>query len=123
MGLVFTIMMPIGVFIIRLCKGKCRIWIHAVWQTFSWALLISGLASGIRVGKILDRVCSLSFMARMSKADNESSFTTTLTQFWGQSLLCYFFYSHLLGYFITSEPAKRRNGEFGRIYMFGLADV
>ena len=60
MGLVFTIMMPIGVFIIRFCKGKCRIWIHAAWQTFSWALLIAGLASGIRVGKILDRVCSLS---------------------------------------------------------------
>jgi uncharacterized membrane-anchored protein YhcB (DUF1043 family) len=59
MGLVFTIMMPIGVFVIRFYKGKNTIWIHAGWQTLSWALMIAGLVSGIRVGKILDRVsCS-----------------------------------------------------------------
>lgn len=65
MGLVFTIMMPIGVFIIRFCKGKNTIWIHAGWQTLSWVLMIAGLASGIRVGKILDRVsCPLMEMER-----------------------------------------------------------
>jgi hypothetical protein len=62
MSLVFIVLMPVGVFVIRLCKGKNAIWIHAGWQTLSWILIIAGLASGIRVGKILDRVGSLSFM-------------------------------------------------------------
>jgi hypothetical protein len=54
-------MLPIGVILIRFCKGKNAVWIHVGWQTFSWVLMIAGLASGIRVGKILDRVRSPSF--------------------------------------------------------------
>ena len=60
MALVFTVMFPVGALMIRLCKGKNMIWIHAGWQTLSWALMIAGLASGIRVGKILDRVSIIS---------------------------------------------------------------
>ncbi|KAJ5355179.1 uncharacterized protein N7496_012391 [Penicillium cataractarum] len=74
--------MPIGVFVIRFCKGKNTVWIHAGWQTLSWALMIAGLASGIRVGKILDR-----------------------------------------GWHITTDFAKHKSVEVGRIFMSGMADA
>ncbi|KAJ5625871.1 hypothetical protein N7510_002180 [Penicillium lagena] len=56
MGLVFTVMLPLGVFAIRFLKGKNAVLIHAGWQLFSWVLIIAGLGCGIRVGKILDRL-------------------------------------------------------------------
>ncbi|OQD84849.1 hypothetical protein PENANT_c011G10889 [Penicillium antarcticum] len=56
MGLAFAVMMPLGVLIIRISKVKGTIWIHAGWQLVSWALMIAGLVSGIRVGQILDRL-------------------------------------------------------------------
>ena len=59
MSLSFTVMMPLGVLAIRFLRVKETIWIHVVWQMLSWILMLSGLATGIRVGKILDRVSDL----------------------------------------------------------------
>ncbi|KAI9040171.1 cytochrome b561 domain-containing protein [Aspergillus affinis] len=56
MGLAFTVMMPLGVLVIRFLRVKGTIWIHAVWQMLSWILMLAGLATGIRVGKIVDRL-------------------------------------------------------------------
>ncbi|PLB50662.1 hypothetical protein P170DRAFT_445933 [Aspergillus steynii IBT 23096] len=56
MSLAFTVMMPLGVFAIRFLRVKGTIWIHVVWQLLSWILMLAGLATGIRVGKILDRL-------------------------------------------------------------------
>lgn len=59
MGLAFAVMMPIGVFAIRFLRVRGTMWIHVVWQMLSWILMLAGLASGIRVGRILDRVSEL----------------------------------------------------------------
>ncbi|KAK1142236.1 DOMON domain-containing protein frrs1L [Aspergillus melleus] len=56
MSLAFTVMMPLGVLAIRFLRVKGTIWVHVVWQMLSWILMLAGLATGIRVGKILDRL-------------------------------------------------------------------
>lgn len=57
MGLSFTVMFPLGLVIIRIPNNKYAVYIHAGWQLLSWILMITGLVFGIRVGKIIDRVC------------------------------------------------------------------
>lgn len=37
-------------------KGKTAVWVHVGIQLVGWVLMISGLAMGAKVGKILDRV-------------------------------------------------------------------
>ncbi|KAH6704100.1 hypothetical protein BKA61DRAFT_617862 [Leptodontidium sp. MPI-SDFR-AT-0119] len=39
-------------------KSKRRVWIHISLQLVGWVLMLTGLATGIRVGKILDRLHS-----------------------------------------------------------------
>ena len=59
MGLAFTGMFPLGILIIRIPNNKYAVYTHAGWQLLSWILMIAGLVFGLRVGKILDRVCAL----------------------------------------------------------------
>jgi hypothetical protein len=56
MGLAFTVMMPLGIFIIRIPNSKYAVYVHAGWQLLSWIIMIVGLVFGLRVGKILNRV-------------------------------------------------------------------
>jgi len=56
MGLAFVIIMPMGAVIIRTVRGKNAVWIHAACQLLGWVLMVGGLATGIRLGNILDRV-------------------------------------------------------------------
>src|ERR1700751_4176676 len=58
MSITFVIVLPIGAFLIRLLKlkGNRALWIHAACQITGWAMMIVGLAMGVRMGKILDRV-------------------------------------------------------------------
>ena len=57
MGIAFVILFPLGAFLIRFVRSKHFIWIHAGCQLVGWFLMIAGLATGIKMGKILDRVC------------------------------------------------------------------
>ena len=58
MGLAFVVVLPGGAILMRLLstKGKTAVWVHVVIQLVGWVLMISGLAMGVKVGKILDRV-------------------------------------------------------------------
>ncbi|KAJ5888466.1 hypothetical protein N7495_008507 [Penicillium taxi] len=56
MALAFAVMMPLGALIIRGLKVQGSIWIHAIWQLISWALMIVGLAYGVRVGRTLHMI-------------------------------------------------------------------
>lgn len=56
MGLAFVIILPLGALLIRVLKFKGSIWIHVACQLVGWVLMLAGLAMGIRVGKIIDRV-------------------------------------------------------------------
>lgn len=58
MGLAFVVVLPIGAILMRLLKskGKAAVWVHVGVQLVGWVLMISGLAMGAKVGKILDRV-------------------------------------------------------------------
>lgn len=58
MGISFVVLFPLGAFLIRLVRaGRYTVWIHAACQLLGWMLMLVGLATGIRMGKILDRVC------------------------------------------------------------------
>lgn len=57
MGIAFVVLFPLGAFLIRFVRSKHAIWIHAGCQLVGWVLMIAGLATGIKMGKILDRVC------------------------------------------------------------------
>lgn len=57
MSVAFVILMPLGAFIVRGVKSERRIWIHASCQLLAWIMMIAGLVLGIRLGKIIDRVC------------------------------------------------------------------
>jgi len=56
MGLAFVVFFPIGAFLIRSVKSKHTVWIHISCQFIGLALTVTGLATGIRVAKIIDRV-------------------------------------------------------------------
>ena len=56
MGLAFIVVMPLGVFLIRFVRSKNSVWIHAACQLLGLALMVTGLATGIRMAKIIDRV-------------------------------------------------------------------
>lgn len=57
MGIAFVLAFPLGALLIHVLKSKLRVWIHISLQLTGWVLMLAGLATGIRVGKILDRVC------------------------------------------------------------------
>lgn len=59
MGLAFVIIFPLGALLIRALKLKTNIWAHVAVQSAGWILMIAGLATGIRLGKILGRVSYL----------------------------------------------------------------
>jgi len=56
MGLAFVIFMPLGTFLARFLRVKHTVWIHASCQLAGLALMLAGLASGIRLAKIIDQV-------------------------------------------------------------------
>jgi hypothetical protein len=56
MSVTFILIFPLGATVLRLVKSKHAVWIHAGIQLTGWALMLGGLATGLRVGKILDRV-------------------------------------------------------------------
>jgi len=56
MGLAFVVILPLGAVLIRVVRSRVSVWIHAACQLVGLALTIAGLAMGIRMAKILDRV-------------------------------------------------------------------
>lgn len=56
MGIAFTIVFPLGAILLRVIRSKFGVRAHIVSQLLGYALMIAGLATGIRVGRILDRV-------------------------------------------------------------------
>jgi hypothetical protein len=58
MGLTFVVILPLGAFFIRSFRSKNIAWIHAACQLTGLVTMIAGMAMGIRLGKILDRVCA-----------------------------------------------------------------
>lgn len=56
MGLAFVIVLPVGAVLSRVLKSRFGVWIHAACQLAGLVLMLAGLAMGIRMAKILDRV-------------------------------------------------------------------
>ncbi|KAH6990267.1 integral membrane protein [Ilyonectria destructans] len=56
MGLAFVILFPLGALFIRVLKFKGSVWAHVVCQLVGWVLMLAGLATGIRLGKIIDQL-------------------------------------------------------------------
>ncbi|KAL3469176.1 hypothetical protein BJX99DRAFT_81066 [Aspergillus californicus] len=56
MGVAFGVLFPLGAIILRVIRSKYGVRAHAACQLLGYALMIAGLATGIRVGKILDRL-------------------------------------------------------------------
>ncbi|GIK00070.1 hypothetical protein Aspvir_004085 [Aspergillus viridinutans] len=56
MSVAFVLIFPLGATVLRLSKSKHAVWLHAGIQLTGWALMLGGLATGLRVGKILDRL-------------------------------------------------------------------
>lgn len=86
MGLVFCVMMPLGVIAIGLLNVRGSIWIHAGWQLISWCLMIAGFGLGVRIARITDNVSRpynsylYSFLySWIISLTNESRLTTTPT--------------------------------------------
>ncbi|KAL2833543.1 hypothetical protein BJY01DRAFT_259869 [Aspergillus pseudoustus] len=56
MGIAFGIIFPLGAILLRVIQSKFGVYAHISAQLIGYALMIAGLATGIRVGKILDRL-------------------------------------------------------------------
>ncbi|KAL5335371.1 hypothetical protein BJX70DRAFT_390745 [Aspergillus crustosus] len=56
MGVAFAILFPLGAILLRVVRTKLGIYVHIAVQLLAYVLMIAGLATGIRVGKILDRL-------------------------------------------------------------------
>jgi hypothetical protein len=69
MGIAFGIIFPLGAILLRVIRSKYGVYAHISAQLIGYALMIAGLATGIRVGKILDRVsrrCSANISVMMN---------------------------------------------------------
>ncbi|KAL5365357.1 hypothetical protein BJX96DRAFT_169032 [Aspergillus floccosus] len=55
MSIAFVVIFPLGAILLRVPQSKISVSIHIACQILGVALMIAGLATGIRVGKILDR--------------------------------------------------------------------
>jgi hypothetical protein len=70
MSITFLLVFPLGAILTRLVKPTKRVWIHAPVQLLGVALLISGLAIGIRMADILAEASPLGrLMAAVVAAD------------------------------------------------------
>ncbi|KAL4970414.1 cytochrome b561 domain-containing protein [Aspergillus stella-maris] len=56
MGIAFGIIFPLGAILLRVFRSKYSVYVHIFFQLIGYVLMIAGLATGIRVGKILDRL-------------------------------------------------------------------
>ncbi|KAL2818333.1 hypothetical protein BJX63DRAFT_71120 [Aspergillus granulosus] len=56
MGTAFGIIFPLGAILLRVIRSKFGVYAHISAQLIGYALMITGLATGVRVGKILDRL-------------------------------------------------------------------
>ncbi|KAL3436639.1 hypothetical protein BDV09DRAFT_193771 [Aspergillus tetrazonus] len=56
MGIAFGIIFPLGAILLRVVQSKYGVYAHIGCQLLAYVLMIAGLATGIRVGKILDRL-------------------------------------------------------------------
>ncbi|KAL4997818.1 hypothetical protein BDV10DRAFT_185815 [Aspergillus recurvatus] len=56
MGIAFGIIFPLGAILLRVIQSKYGVCAHIACQLLAYVLMIAGLATGIRVGKILDRL-------------------------------------------------------------------
>ncbi|KAL4956805.1 hypothetical protein BDW69DRAFT_192160 [Aspergillus filifer] len=56
MGVAFGIIFPLGAILLRVFQSKYSVYVHVIFQVIGYVLMIAGLATGIRVGKILDRL-------------------------------------------------------------------
>ncbi|KAL4984656.1 hypothetical protein BDW68DRAFT_190336 [Aspergillus falconensis] len=56
MGIAFGIIFPLGAILLRVIQSKYGLYAHIACQLSAYILMIAGLATGIRVGKILDRL-------------------------------------------------------------------
>ncbi|KAL4934408.1 cytochrome b561 domain-containing protein [Aspergillus undulatus] len=56
MGIAFAIIFPLGAILLRVIRSKYGVYVHIGFQLLAYVLMIAGLATGIRVGKILDRL-------------------------------------------------------------------
>lgn len=81
MGLAFVVFMPLGAFLIRFLRVKHAVWVHASCQLAGLALMIAGLASGIRLAKIIGQVRMSSPPIFPLWLTRDNSFTTTDTPF------------------------------------------
>ncbi|KAG2416925.1 hypothetical protein HFD88_008142 [Aspergillus terreus] len=55
MGIAFVVIFPLGAILLRVPPSKLSVPIHIACQVLG-VLVIAGLATGIRVGKVLDQV-------------------------------------------------------------------
>ncbi|KAK0623972.1 hypothetical protein B0T14DRAFT_406985, partial [Immersiella caudata] len=53
MGLAFVVFFPLGALLVRLIKSKHSVGIHATCQLIGMSLTIAGLATGIRLARII----------------------------------------------------------------------
>ncbi|RDW90123.1 cytochrome b561 domain-containing protein [Aspergillus mulundensis] len=56
MGIAFGVIFPLGAILLRVIRSKYGLYAHIGCQLLAYVLMIAGLATGIRVGKILDRL-------------------------------------------------------------------
>ncbi|KAF7125598.1 hypothetical protein CNMCM5793_001837 [Aspergillus hiratsukae] len=56
MSVAFVLILPFGATLLCLFKSKHAVWIHVGIQLTGWGLMLGGLATGLRVGKIIDRL-------------------------------------------------------------------
>lgn len=64
MGLAFVIIFPVGVLALRVARGKTAVWMHVVCQLLGWVMMIGGLATGVRMARIIDMVRGSFFAAQ-----------------------------------------------------------
>lgn len=70
MGLVFVVILPLGSFLIRASNSKKSVWAHVAFQLVGWILMFGGLATGIKMAKILDRVGDCFFLLSPSRGSS-----------------------------------------------------
>lgn len=125
MGIAFTIVFPLGAILLRVIRSKFGVRAHIVSQLLGYVLMIAGLATGIRVGKILDRVglsmnyCNFSpsgfVNSRSSSITTAIRYLVPLSSFSSLS-------NHSLAFGTITGSRKPSQPAYGLTFIFGLDD-
>jgi hypothetical protein len=61
LGITACVIFPFGAMLVKVCRFRGGVWVHAVWQIFGLMAAIAGYGTGVYLSNRWHKVCELAF--------------------------------------------------------------